>query len=165
MNAVLGTILFFLSLAIMAALNKDHRDRTGVNMPSRKAMGRIRRKARQKGISEADAFAQWVSRKQKLARFAPGSDPIQQPYIFTPEPKYQPARPEPYKELNSEELDILSERLGLNIKNQAFGLFYIVGSNGSLLENPFSKPNESSTDFNKRDLDDFLIISRRRIHP
>ncbi|MCG5235671.1 hypothetical protein [Xanthobacter oligotrophicus] len=165
MNAVLGTILLFLSFAIMAALNKEHRDRTGVNMPSRKAMGRIRRRARQKGISEADAYEHWVTRKQKLAHFAPETAPIQQPDTFTPEPKYQSARPEPYKELTLDDLNIISERLGFNIKKQSFGLFYIIGSNGNLLENPFSKPNESNTDFNKRDLDDFLLISRRRIRP
>lgn len=52
-------------LFIMAGVNRNHVKETGVPMPSRKAMARIRRNARQKGISENEAYDQWVANKQK----------------------------------------------------------------------------------------------------
>jgi hypothetical protein len=66
--AVVGVVLVVFCFVILAALNKAHREETGVAAPSRGAMRNIRRNARKKGISEAEAFEQWLARKQKRAR-------------------------------------------------------------------------------------------------
>ena len=65
MLEVLGISLLLLSWIFIAAFNKKHREETGVNMPSRGAMKGIRRRARKKGISEAEYYSEWVARKQK----------------------------------------------------------------------------------------------------
>jgi hypothetical protein len=62
---VVGLILMPLSWWMMSAANKAHRDETGVNAPTRAAMRGIRRNARKKGISESEAYAQWLTRKQR----------------------------------------------------------------------------------------------------
>ena len=64
---IVGLLLLIVSLFLMSAANKSNRDETGVNGPSRGAMRNIRRNARKKGISEADAYASWLNRKQKRA--------------------------------------------------------------------------------------------------
>lgn len=67
-GVIIGLILMPLVWLMMAGANKRHREETGVSMPSRKAMARIRRNARQKGISEGAAYEQWVSNKQRRTR-------------------------------------------------------------------------------------------------
>lgn len=52
----------------MAEMNKKHRDETGVNMPTRAAMKRIRRTSRQKGITQEAAYDSWVKTKQRRKR-------------------------------------------------------------------------------------------------
>ena len=66
--AVIGFILCVLMIFVMIALNKGHRDETGVNMPSRNAMRHMRRRARKNGISEEQAYNDWLARKQKANR-------------------------------------------------------------------------------------------------
>jgi uncharacterized membrane protein YoaK (UPF0700 family) len=63
--AILGFIGVVVMFFVMIAVNKAHRDETGVNMPSRNTMRNIRRNARRKGISEEQAYNQWVTRKQR----------------------------------------------------------------------------------------------------
>ena len=50
---------------LMGAINKQHREETGVNMPTRSAMKNLRRRARKRGISELQAYNEWVERKQR----------------------------------------------------------------------------------------------------
>jgi hypothetical protein len=49
----------------MAATNKAHRAETGVDAPTRNALRNIRRNARRKGISEEQAYREWLGRQQR----------------------------------------------------------------------------------------------------
>lgn len=49
----------------LSANNAKHHAETGVNAPNRAALKRIRRNARQKGISQEAAYNQWVQNKQR----------------------------------------------------------------------------------------------------
>jgi hypothetical protein len=62
---IIGLVLLPFAWMLMGAANKQHREETGVNMPSRGAMKGLRRRARQRGISEEQAYAEWLARKQK----------------------------------------------------------------------------------------------------
>ena len=65
---ILGIIAVIFCWILIAALNKAHREETGVNAPSRQAMRNIRRNARRKGISESQAYEKWLARKQRSTR-------------------------------------------------------------------------------------------------
>ena len=52
-------------IMLWIGMNKAHRDATGVSMPSRNAMRRIRRNARKKGLPESAAYDQWLGNKHK----------------------------------------------------------------------------------------------------
>jgi hypothetical protein len=54
-------VMFFVGIA----MNKAHRDQTGVNMPTSKQFNRIQRTARKKGISAEQAYKNWLKRKQR----------------------------------------------------------------------------------------------------
>jgi hypothetical protein len=62
---VLGVIALIFAFVLIAALNKSHREETGVGAPTRQAMRNIRRNARRKGISEAQAYEEWLAREQR----------------------------------------------------------------------------------------------------
>lgn len=64
---VFGMVLLPVALVLMAMANEKHREEHGVNAPSRKAMARIRRNARKKGVSTGDAYGSWLSNKQRQA--------------------------------------------------------------------------------------------------
>lgn len=64
---IIALILLPFCWILIAAANKKHRDETGVNGPSRGQMRNIRRRARKNGISENDAYLDWLARKQKSA--------------------------------------------------------------------------------------------------
>lgn len=64
---VLGMVLIPLALVVMAMANEKHREEHGVNAPSRKAMARIRRNARKRGVSTSDAYETWLHHKQRQA--------------------------------------------------------------------------------------------------
>lgn len=70
---IVGLVLLPFVWMMMAGANKQHIQEHGVPMPSRKAMARIRRNARQKGISEAAAYDQWIVNKRR--RMPKGSLP------------------------------------------------------------------------------------------
>lgn len=71
-GVVIGLILLPFAWALMTALDKEHRDATGVNMPTRSALRGLRRRARKQGITEEEAYARWLARKQKQAARAGG---------------------------------------------------------------------------------------------
>ncbi len=62
---IVGLILMPIVWLMMAGANKQHVKEHGVPMPSRKAMARIRRNARQKGISQSAAYDQWIINKRR----------------------------------------------------------------------------------------------------
>jgi hypothetical protein len=68
MHVVLIILSLIVIAIIMAATNDWHRKHTGVNMPSRNALRRIRRNARQKGISDQAAYDRWLHNKQRRRR-------------------------------------------------------------------------------------------------
>lgn len=76
----MGTFFGLLGLVlvwwIMAALNKQHIQDHGVPAPSRKALARIRRTSRQKGISQEDAYNQWIINKQRRMPQAASPPPV-----------------------------------------------------------------------------------------
>lgn len=72
-SMIVGLVLLPFVWMMMAGANKQHIKEHGVPMPSRKAMARIRRNARQKGISQAAAYDQWIVNKRR--RMPKGSLP------------------------------------------------------------------------------------------
>jgi hypothetical protein len=73
---IIGLIGVVFSWILMAAINKQHREETGVNMPTRSALRNLRRRARKQGISEEEAYTGWVERKQKKLRSDFKSTPV-----------------------------------------------------------------------------------------
>jgi len=61
-------ILLAFAFLLTIGFNKAHKESTGIDAPSRNAMRNIRRNARKKGISEAEAYSAWLHRKQKRAK-------------------------------------------------------------------------------------------------
>lgn len=82
MGTFFSIVFAVLSFLIWLGANNQHREQTGFNLPSSNARKRIRRNARKKGISEADAHAEWVVNKR--ARLPKGS--------HAPVPRAPPAR-------------------------------------------------------------------------
>lgn len=85
---ILWAFLAIVALAVTVGLQKQHRDETGVWGPSRSQMAYIRRKSREKGISEAAAYDQWLTRKQR--RGAAGAN------SYVPPPRARIAPDLPY---------------------------------------------------------------------
>lgn len=64
---VFGMVLLPVALVLMAMANEKHREEHGIGAPSRKAMARIRRNARRKGVSTGEAYETWLHHKQRQA--------------------------------------------------------------------------------------------------
>lgn len=64
MGTFISIVFAIISFLLWYGANKDHVERTGFNLPSANARKRIRRNARRKGISEAEAHAEWVVNKR-----------------------------------------------------------------------------------------------------
>ena len=62
---LIGLILLPFAWAFSGAVNKAHQDETGIDAPIRNDMRNIRRNSRKKGISEEQAYSEWLSRMQK----------------------------------------------------------------------------------------------------
>jgi hypothetical protein len=62
---LVGLIGIGVVVLLIIAQNKQHRDATGVNGPSSKAMNRFYRIARERNISVEQAYDEWLARKQK----------------------------------------------------------------------------------------------------
>jgi hypothetical protein len=199
---IIGLILLPFVWMVIAAAGKAHREETGVPMPSRGVMKNIRRTARKKGISESEAYAQWLTRKQKRAGvIAPSGShtihavtsqpvnpftlhsradlgdvsrpvPLQAPVLGTLPPlanmhkmtKAHPAqkrstrvRPESHEPFGFDHLSMIAAGQGWTVRKQAFGLFYLLDKNKRAIENPYADNDGIKTDFNHRDLEDFLL--------
>jgi len=68
-GVILGVILLPIVWMMMASANKAHKDETGVPGPSRQDFRNIRRNARKKGISNDQAYQEWLGRKQRKRKF------------------------------------------------------------------------------------------------
>lgn len=64
-GTLIGIVFAVIVLAIAWQENQEHIDRTGVGLPSSNARRRIRRNARKKGITEDQAYDQWLGWHQK----------------------------------------------------------------------------------------------------
>jgi hypothetical protein len=158
---VLGFILLVLSWALLAAVNKGHKEETGVSMPSRSALKSMRRRARKQGVSEVEYYAGWVQRKQK--REGVSSTPMRSPVAL---PSLQslplPPRPErlrapPHEPFSDEHLSMMAAGFGWTLRWQAFGKYYLVDRKGSAIDNPYASVSDIGTDFSREDLEDFLL--------
>ncbi|MBO9560403.1 MAG: hypothetical protein J7515_17675 [Caulobacter sp.] len=72
---ILGLILAVFAILLTLSIEKSYKDQTGVNAPSRRTMSYLRRRAREKGITVAEAHDQWLTRKQKAAGIPPDQPP------------------------------------------------------------------------------------------
>ena len=68
MHLLIGLIGIGVVVLISLALNKEHRDATGVDAPSSKTMNRFYRIALERNISVDQAYNEWLVRKQKRER-------------------------------------------------------------------------------------------------
>lgn len=61
-----GVVLAILSVLLTLRVNKKHRQDTGVSAPSDRQLAYIRRNARRRGISKAQAYEEWLLRQQNF---------------------------------------------------------------------------------------------------
>nr|WP_314527818.1 hypothetical protein [uncultured Brevundimonas sp.] len=79
--AILGGILAVVAMFVTFSLQSAHRDQTGVWGPSRSQMRNIRRQARKRGVSEHQAYDDWLARKQRaLVTPVTTAQPVQPPF-------------------------------------------------------------------------------------
>ncbi len=166
---IIGLILLPLSWLLMAAVNKDHRESTGVNMPTRNAMRRIRRNARKKEVAESAEYDQWVKRKQAAHKKDNASRPkrtisgvVQDGSVSpTAHPtlsiKPQRIRAPEHEPFTFEHLEMIAKTFGWTLHRQAWGLYYLVDAHKNAIENPYAEASAIKTDFDRRDIEDFLL--------
>lgn len=65
MATIVGLVFAVIAIWIHIAADKEHRAKYGVGLPSKNARKRYRRRARERGLSEADAHFQWVQNKHR----------------------------------------------------------------------------------------------------
>ncbi|WP_148287876.1 hypothetical protein [Rhodopseudomonas sp. B29] len=167
MGTLVGIIFLVLSWVMLAGLNKAHREETGVNMPTRKAMRRIRRNARKKGITEAQAYSSWVKRKQQLAHIGQVSTSLRsgKPNSVVPRAAKLPAaaakpprvRAPAHKPFSFSHLEMVAATYGLTIEKQLFREYTLRDKDGKLIANPYVTGSLPRTSFSHRDLEDFLL--------
>lgn len=134
--------------ALIAAANKQHRDETGVNGPTRHGWRRIRRNARKKGISEAEAYNQWLNRKS--------AKPSSTAYSFEygrddrpPRVKAAPTSEELAQAAADEPFRAAAKVRGLVLRRQSNGLYYFM--DGAKLVR-----NGATFDFTREEVEQFL---------
>jgi hypothetical protein len=156
-----GVILLILSFVLLAALAKS-----GHPMPSTSQKRRIRRNAREKGITQQAAFDQWSDKERRRKG---SSDPMAFEYFADTRPKKE-AAPTPEKlraqapsapplqiiEAADEPLRLMASARNLSLLKQRNGHYILVkpdGRSGALLTNPF---NPNTFDFTRDDVERFL---------
>jgi hypothetical protein len=152
---IIGLILLPFVWALMAAVNKQHREETGVNSPTRDGWRRIRHNARKKGISEEQAYNQWLNRKTRKTSAAARSI---EPYHVHRPPITKPASTaeELAQEAADEPLRTLASSRQLSLHRQTNGLYYFLnrGSGSAVLvKNPV---NAATLDFTREQAIRFL---------
>jgi hypothetical protein len=166
MSGLLAFIGLLFAWAILAGMKNAHLDETGVPPPTRSALRAMRRRARKQGVSEAEYYAGWLDRKHKKAGYyydpgtAVGRTPI---VVHEPVPSGpslpKRLRPAMHESFDFERLSMMAKGFGWTLRKQAFGLYYLTDKDGSAILNPYAQPDEISTDFSHRDVDDFLLTS------
>lgn len=160
---IVGLVLLPFALLLLAAVNKAHKEETGVSMPSRSALKSMRRRARKKGVSEAEYYAGWVQRKQKREGVLPiaQGNPIsaaRPPPLLPPKlPKPERLRAPAHEPFSAEHLSMMAAGFGWTLRRQAFGMYYLVDGKGIAVANPYAATNDIGTDFSREDLEDFLL--------
>lgn len=56
-----------------------------------------------------------------------------------------------------EHLEMIAQTFGWALRKQAGGLYYLVGTDKKTIENPYADESAIKTDFNRRDIEDFLL--------
>lgn len=64
-GVIIGLILLPFAVLLSIAVNKQHREETGVPSPSRKQFNSFYRTARRKGITVDQAYQEWLGRQQR----------------------------------------------------------------------------------------------------
>ncbi|MDR6663488.1 hypothetical protein J2W51_006082 [Tardiphaga robiniae] len=151
---IVGLILLPFAWMLIAAANKAHRDETGVNAPTRDGWRRIRRNARKKGISEAEAYNQWLNRKTSKSRKAYssidfiGRDDRSIKPVLSAEDIAQDKADEPLKALAK------AQRMSLH--RQFNGFYYLLdhgSSQGVMIKNPL---RPADTNFTRKEAEVYL---------
>jgi hypothetical protein len=153
-GVIIGLILLPIAWALMAAVNKQHREETGVNAPTRDGWRRIRRNARKKGISGEQAYSQWLNRKTRKTAPARSVEPH---HVHRP-PSIKPASTaeELAQEAADEPLRTLASSRQLSLHRQNSGLYYFLNRGGGsavLVKNPV---NAATLDFTREQVIRFL---------
>jgi hypothetical protein len=150
---IVGLILLPFAWALLASANKTHRDETGVNAPTRDGWRRIRRNARKKGISEAEAYNQWLNRKSPqppLTTDYVGHDDRLSRVNLAPPPKALS------QEAADEPLHTAAMARNWSLQRQANGRYYILNlerSPSAFVRNP---ANRDGYDFAREEVERFL---------
>ena len=147
----------------MAAVNKQHREETSVNAPTRDGWRRIRRNARKKGISEAEAYNQWLNRKGRKTSSAYDFEYF--PDTRPPRTKASPTAEELAQEAADEPLRALASSRQLSLHRQFNGLYYFINrGSGSvtLVRNPV---NAATFDFTREEVIRFLSGTLQPLSP
>ena len=151
----MGTIIGIIALAfcwlLIAAANKQHHDETGINAPTRGAMRRIRRKARQKGISEAQAYLGWLDRKRGKRASKVGTD-----FEYSADTRSKTALVQDIEDPADAPLRARAASRDLSLRRQHNGLYFflILGNQpGTMVRNP-ARPD--SYDFTRDEVIRFL---------
>jgi hypothetical protein len=155
-GTIIGLILLLFCWALMAALNKQHLEETGVNAPTRDGWRRIRRNARKKGISEEQAYNQWLNRKTR--KVSSSTARSIEPYHVHRPPITKPASTaeELAQAAADEPLRTLASSRQLSLHRQTNGLYYFL-HRGSGSAVPIKNPvNAATLDFTREQVIRFL---------
>jgi hypothetical protein len=149
---IVGLILLPFAWMLLAAANQKHREETGVDGPTRDGWRRIRRNARKKGISESEAYLQWLNRKTRKTSsahsFEYGRDDR------PPRTKTAPSAEELAQQAADEPLRALASSRQLKLYRQFNGKYYFI-SGGTLVRNPV---NAETFDFTREEVERFLSL-------
>jgi hypothetical protein len=153
---IVGLILLPFAWMLIAAANQKHREETGVNGPTHDGWRRIRRNAGKKGISEAEAYNQWLNRKGRRTPSAIGLEFIgrdDRPHRTNTAPK----RDDPPSSPDADEpLRALASARKWSLHRQLDGQYYILNlgrSPSAFVRNP-AKPD--SHEFTREQVVRFL---------
>jgi hypothetical protein len=132
-------------------------------------MRRIRRNARKKEVAESAEYDQWVKRKQAAHKKDNASRPkrtisgvVQDGSVSpTAHPtlsiKPQRIRAPEHEPFTFEHLEMIAKTFGWTLHRQAWGLYYLVDAHKNAIENPYAEASAIKTDFDRRDIEDFLL--------
>lgn len=153
---IVGLILLPFAWMLIAAANKAHRDETGVNAPTRDGLRRIRRNARKKGISEAEAYNQWLNRRTSKLRTASMVHHVH--YAADSRPPKAALSPEEVAQVKADEpLRVLAKARRISLHRQFNGFYYLLDQGNSpivTIKNPL-RPDE--TNFTRKEVEVYLM--------